>query len=47
MMSRSQTMTRVTRLPWRTIAAGLPAVALIGTGVALATTGARTATTHF
>ncbi|HEV7171660.1 lytic transglycosylase domain-containing protein, partial [Pedococcus sp.] len=39
-------MTRVTRLPWRTIAAGLPAVALIGTGVALATTGAGTAATH-
>jgi membrane-bound lytic murein transglycosylase B len=39
-------MTRVTRLPWRTIAAGLPAVALIGTGVALATTGGGSGTTH-
>lgn len=39
-------MTRVKRLPWRTIAAGLPAIALVGTGVALATTGASTATTH-
>jgi len=32
-------MTRVTRLHWRRAAAALPAVALIGTGIALASTG--------
>ncbi|HEV7147895.1 MAG TPA: lytic transglycosylase domain-containing protein [Pedococcus sp.] len=37
-------MTRPTRPPWRTIAAALPAVALVGTGVAFATTGGYPAT---
>ncbi|WP_270886743.1 lytic transglycosylase domain-containing protein [Pedococcus sp. 5OH_020] len=38
-------MTRVTGLPWRRIAAGLPAVALVGTGLAFAATGGTGATT--
>ncbi len=37
-------MTRTMRLPWRAIAGALPAVALIGSGVALATTGGNPAT---
>ena len=37
-------MTRTTRLPWRKIAGGVPALALIGAGVALAATGGHPAT---
>ena len=37
-------MKAVTRQPWRTIAAGVPAIALIGAGVALAATGGNPAT---
>ena len=37
-------MTRTMRLPWRTIAGALPALALIGGGAALATTGGHPAT---
>lgn len=37
-------MTRTTRLPWRKIAGGVPALALIGAGVALAATGGQPAT---
>jgi membrane-bound lytic murein transglycosylase B len=37
-------MNRMRQLPWRTIAAGLPAVALIGTGLALASVGGNPAT---
>ncbi|WP_230209015.1 lytic transglycosylase domain-containing protein [Nostocoides sp. HKS02] len=39
-------MKAVTRQPWRTIAAGVPAIALIGAGVALATTGVTPGGTH-
>jgi membrane-bound lytic murein transglycosylase B len=38
-------MTRVTQVPWRRVAAALPAVALVGTGAALATTGGHSPTT--
>ncbi|GAA4728005.1 hypothetical protein GCM10025782_28410 [Pedococcus ginsenosidimutans] len=37
-------MTRVTRLHWRRAAAALPAVALVGTGIALASTGGHPST---
>lgn len=37
-------MTRTMRLPWRKIAGGVPALALIGAGVALAATGGHPAT---
>ena len=37
-------MTRTMRLPWRKIAGALPALALIGGGAALATTGGHPAT---
>ena len=37
-------MTRTMHLPWRKVAAGVPALALIGSGVALAATGGHPAT---